>query len=376
MNRKVLVVDDDPNILSAYQRNLRKLFDVETASDGPHALEQLHSRGPYGVIVADMRMPGMTGLQLLVECQTRCPETVRIMLTGNAEHATAIDAVNQGQVFRFLTKPCPPEDLSVAIEAGLRQYQLLRAERDLLEQTLKGSVQVLADILALTNPVAFSRAVRLRSHASQLAARLGIQDRWQVEVAALLSQIGSVTLPPTLLEKQISGKAVTPAEANMLREQEQTVQRLLKQIPRLESVAEIIALRLPPPGDDPSGDPRKVPMAAMILRAVDAFDRLISRGVNRHEALKYLGTRPQIFEGSVIQALNEVTLDEVTQAPKAVLVEQVQNGMVLAEDLLTNQGILLVPKGFTVNETVRQRIRNYRTQGDIPESVVVFVASA
>ena len=134
MNEKILCVDDEPNILEAYRRTLRKRFELDVACGGEEALQAIAQRGPYAVLVADMRMPGMNGVELLAKVRQIAPLTVRMMLTGNTDLQTAIDAVNQGHIFRFLTKPCSPEDFANALEAGLEQHRLLTAERQLLTQ--------------------------------------------------------------------------------------------------------------------------------------------------------------------------------------------------------------------------------------------------
>src|SRR6185369_9959485 len=129
MSKKILCVDDDPNILEGFQRNLRKRFSIDIALGGDPALALIAKQGPYAVIVADMQMPGMNGVEFLVKAREKTPQTVRIMLTGNADQQTAVEAVNQGHVFQFLNKPCPPEMLAGALENGLRQYQLITAEK-------------------------------------------------------------------------------------------------------------------------------------------------------------------------------------------------------------------------------------------------------
>lgn len=101
----VLFVDDEPAILDTYQRLLHRDFEIEIAVGGPLALRMLELRGPYAVIVSDSRMPDMNGIELLGRVRTIAPDTVRMMLTGYADVETAIDAVNEGSVFRFLTKP-------------------------------------------------------------------------------------------------------------------------------------------------------------------------------------------------------------------------------------------------------------------------------
>src|SRR5437870_13752231 len=119
MSEKILFVDDDANILAALQRQLRKQFSIHTSTDASRALESFETSGPYAVIVSDMRMPGMDGVQFLSKVRQRAPDSVRIMLTGNADQQTAVDAVNEGAIFRFLTKPCSTEVLACVLSAGI-----------------------------------------------------------------------------------------------------------------------------------------------------------------------------------------------------------------------------------------------------------------
>ena len=194
MSVKILCVDDEPNILSGYQRSLRKQFEIETAPGGSEALEKMEASGPYAVIVTDMRMPGMDGIQFLKAAQEMDPDSVRIMLTGNADQQTAADAVNEGHIFRFLNKPCTPEDLAQALTAGLKQYRLITAEKELLEKTLGGTIKVLMEILATVDPELFGRAQTLRRNMHTLAdalrrnGQLAREDLWPLELASLLAQ--------------------------------------------------------------------------------------------------------------------------------------------------------------------------------------------
>jgi len=174
MNRKVLCVDDDANILEAYQRNLRKQFSIDTAPGGEPALALMDSRGPYAVVVADMQMPGMNGVEFLIQSQRTAPDTARIMLTGNADQKTAVEAVNKGHIYQFLNKPCPPAMLALALENGIRQHSLITAERELLENTLNGSIKMLTEVLASTDPQSFGRGELLRNSMRAFAQSLKI----------------------------------------------------------------------------------------------------------------------------------------------------------------------------------------------------------
>src|SRR5262249_12720075 len=141
----------------------------------------------------------------------------------------------------FLTKPCPPPSLLGAFRAAVEQNRLLSAERVLLEQTLHGSIRTLMDVLSLTQPLAFGRASRLRRHVGALAQQLALESAWQIEVAAMLSQIGYVTLAPETVSRLHHGEALTDDERQRLARMPQIVEGLIGNIPRLEGVRAIVA---------------------------------------------------------------------------------------------------------------------------------------
>ncbi|HBF34353.1 TPA: hypothetical protein DDW35_07290, partial [Candidatus Sumerlaeota bacterium] len=146
MSVKILLVDDEPDVLAGYYRVLRKQYDIQTAEGGSQALQILNPSDPPSVVVSDFNMPEMNGIAFLTEVRSRCPDSVRIMLTGNTDLESAMQAVNEGNVFRFLTKPCPVENLMRALDAGIEQHRLIRAEKELLENTVRGAVKTLSDI--------------------------------------------------------------------------------------------------------------------------------------------------------------------------------------------------------------------------------------
>ncbi|MDF1527990.1 MAG: EAL domain-containing protein [Sedimenticola sp.] len=127
MSERILLVDDEPFILSGYKRGLGKEYNLDTATSGADALEMFSQIGeddaPYAVVISDMRMPHMDGVELLNRLAQSHPETIRMMLTGNSDQQTAMDAVNQGRVFKFLTKPFSATDLKIAIEEALERYR-------------------------------------------------------------------------------------------------------------------------------------------------------------------------------------------------------------------------------------------------------------
>ena len=138
MTNKILFVDDEQHILTSYRRIFRKDYQISSALGPELALDIIQEKGPFAIVISDMRMPVMNGVQLLSKIKELSPDTVRIMLTGFADFNTAMEAVNEGNIFRFLTKPCPPDTLQKVIKDALRQYQLIKVEQELLNKTLKG----------------------------------------------------------------------------------------------------------------------------------------------------------------------------------------------------------------------------------------------
>jgi DNA-binding NtrC family response regulator len=127
----ILVVDDEKEILFSLRGLLRQEFDLYTAESGTEALDIMH-RHVIHVIMTDQRMPEMTGVELLQKARGECPEAVRIVFTGYADIKAVIDAINEGQIFRYLTKPWDPDELVVALRQGCEEYDRVTARRNLL----------------------------------------------------------------------------------------------------------------------------------------------------------------------------------------------------------------------------------------------------
>src|SRR5262249_60092556 len=150
------------------------------AVGGAAGLELIAREEPFAVVVSDMRMPGMDGAAFLTRVREIAPDATRVLLTGQADLDAAIAAVNRANIFRFLTKPCPPDVLASALTDAVNLHRLVTSERVLLQETLLGSVKMLTDVLALANPAAFGRATRAKQHARRTAAQLDLADRWQL----------------------------------------------------------------------------------------------------------------------------------------------------------------------------------------------------
>ncbi len=379
MNKKVLCVDDEQRVLDAYKRTLRKVFDIETELGGQQGLEAISERGPYAVVVSDMRMPGMDGIQFLSKVHELAPDTVRMMLTGMPDQQTAINAVNEGNIFRFLTKPCSPETLAKALAAGSRQYALITAEKELLENTLKGSIKVLIDILSLTNPAAFSRCMRIKHYVVQIVDALQLTDTWQYEVAAMLSQIGYVTVPSETLERVIAGEKLSESEQGMVNSHPEVAGNLIANIPRLEVIAEMIvhqdcSFDKVKDSEGLKDDPAII--GARILKTAIDFDTLLSGGATPGSAIKALRRRLRKYDPSILGVLGRVKVPTFEKAIKSRKVTELVNGLVLAEHVRTKTGMLVVTSGQEITDVVRRRLENFSLQGNIEETVRVYVTKS
>ena len=127
----ILLVDDEPEILFSLRGLLRREFDLHTANSGAEALEVLHKH-PVHVIMTDQRMPAMTGVELLRRARGECPEAIRMIFTGYADIKAVIDAVNQGQIYRYLTKPWDPDELLAVLRQACDYYDHIAERRRLL----------------------------------------------------------------------------------------------------------------------------------------------------------------------------------------------------------------------------------------------------
>jgi len=380
MSEKILFVDDDRNLLAACERNFRRLFPLETAEGGEAGLAKIAERGPFAVVVADRQMPGMDGVQFLAEVRKRAPDTVRMMLTGNADLEVAIKVVNEGNIFRFLTKPCPHEVLAKAIEDARAQHRLIIAERELLNRTLSGSIKVLTDILSSVDPKSFGRAEKLRSLITEVTERVPIENAWEVHLAAMLGPVAYVTLPPETVMKARSAQPLSKAEEDLMIRVPEIASRLLAHIPRLEGVAKIVRYQRKNfdgtgfPQDDVKGN--DIPAGARLLRIMADFAELTSAGNAAAAALVQLAGRHGRYDPALLAVVSArfggpPRAAEPAKASTSLTVNDLKVGMVLASDVYTKDGVLVLAAGHRINEMTLESIKNFNYVSGVKEPIVI-----
>jgi response regulator RpfG family c-di-GMP phosphodiesterase len=381
MNAKILFVDDEPNVLSGFQRKMRNSFPLDIALSGEQGLAMMQAQGPFAVIVSDMQMPGMNGLEFLAKVEARAPETVRMMLTGNADQKTAVDAVNRGHIFRFMTKPCEPEVLAEMLKAGLKQYGLVTAERELLEKTLHGSVKMLTDILSLLDPPAFSRAQRLRDYMGACARAFNISQPWELEMAATLSQIGFVTIPAEVLGRNRSHQNLSDRENDLLARVPEIGFHLLSNIPRLETVASIV--RYQGKNFDGSGFPadavagENLPIGSRILHVLSDLMSIEDHHLTKAKAIAKMEQCPGRYDPNVLKFVAAAFDVFVPAASKEsvegrpILFKDLCVDQMLMSDVLTRDGTKIITAGTRVTPVLLAKLENFASLSGIREPILV-----
>lgn len=354
---KLLCVDDEQLILDGLSELLSEDYDIRIANGGQAALDLLKQNRDVAVVMTDFRMPHMDGATFLHEVIQLVPTATRILLTGEAGVQGAQDAVNKGQIFRFLAKPCRYAELKPAIEEGVARHRLLNAERLVMQETLLECIAVLTEVLAVTNPVAFGRAQRIKRLVGEIATRLDIVHFWQLEAAALLSQIGYFAESPDLAEKIYYARPLSAAEQARAAAVPKHAQRLFEHVPRLEPVLQIVmALDWSDAQIAAVGD-RMVGLGASVLGAAIECDLLETQGLANDEIAPRLQQRGARYGAKVLDAFTAHLGAESDAEDEVILpLRNAITGMRLREEIRTSAGALLVPVGFEVSVRLIERI--------------------
>jgi CheY-like chemotaxis protein len=370
---RVLCVDDEPAVGAGIAANFRKELEIVALTSGELGLSAVEAGPPFAVVISDLHMPRMNGIAFLREVRRVAPDSIRILLTGNADVDTAVSAVNEGQLFRFLRKPTSQRELADVLGAALEQHKLVTAERVLLEQTLRGTVEALMDMLAVVNPLAFGQVSLLRRLAHELAVAVGAKNVWQVEVAAMFSQLATVALAPETLERLNRGAPLDDAERAAGHRGGRLVDRILASIPRLDVVHAILLeerqLRSPTHKSRDEG----IALAAEVLRVARDYTLLAGQALEPDAILKKLRARGDRYDATVLDAL-ERTVVGLGSPVVEVSLRGLLVGMVLAEDLHTTPGALLARRGYAITDNFLEKTVGY-PRGFVREPVRVLAHS-
>ena len=298
-----------------------------------------------------------------------------MILSGQSDMEATIAAVNEGNIFRFLTKPCDKEVLGKAVTTGVIQYRLITAEKDLLENTLMGCIKVLTDVLSTVSPEAFGKAMRIARCMRHLVAKLKLSSSWSFEAAAMLSQLGCITLDIEVLQAAYLGIPLSPDEQARFNAHPEVARDLIASVPRLEPIAWMVSQQLKKIPDTPQGSATwngDMPLGAKMLALAVAFDDLRLKGNSSEEALAELRVGRR-FDRKLVDALVDMKEEGKHMELRKVSISKLSTGMILQQEVRNRTGLLVVGKGQEVTHALLMRLENFAQARVIDQEVMASV---
>ncbi len=276
---KVLLVDDEMKLLKALRRQLGSTFQVLTSNSGREGINILKKNDRVAVAIVDYRMPDIDGLEFIEKARKIAPTTAWIMLSGYADMELTIEAINKGQVFRFLTKPSPYNVIIQAIEEAIEHHYFLLVTEENKSKKSKQAVQLLLAALKEKDSIAEGHAQRLAELSRNVGEKMNLSPEQldRLHLLAFMHDLGKIGVPDRVLFK--AGK-LSEEEWGMMRQHPEKGYRIAKESPELASIADLILKhheRWDGKGYPLGIEGKNIPIEARILAVVDAYDVITNK---------------------------------------------------------------------------------------------------
>jgi response regulator RpfG family c-di-GMP phosphodiesterase len=406
--KRLLVVDDEELVLEALRETLRlEGYEVLTFSEPLEALEILRST-PVSVLITDQNMPAISGLEFIAQAREIQPNAIRILITAVLNLGTVIEAINRGEVYRFIVKPWLREELLVTIRNAVRRYELVCTNKVLYAQTaemnqrlseqlvqldsqnqqldqlnralqknLDRSIQLCLKTMETFYPVLGQSARRVFAFCQAMAKGLDLPDdqRQVLEISSRLFDIGLVGVPRDLIHRwQESPESVTEQERAAIELHPAVGAELVSFVADLQDVGATI--RAHHEWYDGSGYPDRlsgdsIPWLARLLAVAIGY-ALCPLG--EKAALEYVKTASgTMFDPDAVRAfLRGLPHAVAPRSQRALLLAELRPGMIIAQGIYTAQGILLIPEGQSLTQPHIERLRNHHRMNPITQSLLVY----
>ncbi len=374
----VLIVDDASENIHTLADILREDYAILAATSGAKALETAARTRP-DLVLLDVMLPGEDGYAICrrMKQERELRGIPVIFVTSLSDPEDEAKGFAAGGV-DYIVKPVSPPIVRARVATHLKLKATELRLRETLHKTLSGAVSLLSDLLTLSNPVAYSRASRLKRYVKLMAPSFEPHGFWQYELAAMFSQVGSLGLPPDVLEKIHAGRMVQESDRALFDMHPRAGGELVGRIPHLEAVAAIIARQERdeefPPGF-PQAEREAVALGARILRTVLAYDRHLSMGLSQQAALGMLRASPDPQDRVVVEALETgLHADVLVMKPREIYAYMLNPGCVLQKDVFSTSGELLLAAGTELSATMVQALQRFAAQQQLTEPLHVLAA--
>jgi putative two-component system response regulator len=372
----VLVVDDNEANVDILVDTLGEIYEVSVAMDGPTALEVV-KENPPDLILLDIMMPGMDGYEVCqrLKANQKTRSIPVIFVTAMDQIADEMKGFALGAV-DYITKPISPPVVKARVETHLRLRNSERHLKELLEKTLGGTVKMLTEMLSIANPAAFSRASRITRHVKNMADSRNIGHVWQIRMAAMLSQIGWMTLSPDTMCKIHQGEQMSREEEEAFDRHVQVGYELISQIPNLREVAEIIVRQqdLEWKGQSEERPTKLILQGSQMLKLAVDYEKLLAAGKSGSEAMAVLRSDKNAYGGELFSAFSStVEADDDSSPIRHMNARELSPGMLINKDILTKEGKLLAAAGTEVTLPVVETLYNFAKTGFVAEPFEVLV---
>ncbi len=356
---KLLVVDDEESDQLILRRLLGGRFQLATANSAKTALRVLRSQGPFAVVITDLYMPGTQGVDFLRMVREGWPDTVRVLISGSEDFNVAARAINDGAVYRVLSKSWQIERLIGAIDEAVCHYRQELATRLAIERMLSAATNSMIDMLAMARPEKFAELLRVHRWVCEMLEGIGMAGNWEIEAAALLSRLDVLAERP--------GDAVL-ATLN---------DHLLGSIPRLSGVHAIIYHQgLAFAGDGAGLSGHAIPLGSRMLKLANDFDRLLCEGQYESAwALARLRQREGQYDPDLLNVLAAaIARDEaeLSGIDEFVELRDLKPGMVFVDGVRTTAGQLIVAGGARATPSLIKRLKLLARVLEIHEPLSVW----
>ncbi len=377
---QILLVDDESHILTSFARGLRKDFNVLTANSGKEALALIkNTPTPIPVIVSDFNMPEMTGDEFFKHCQKVCPDSVRVLLSGKADIESIISCINEGKIFRFMLKPCNLDTMKSTILDCIKQFELIRAEKIILGQTLIGTVQLCVDFLTLANPEVYSYVTKIKNFVETLAQHLKLPNPWRFTIAALLSHTGDVLVSRDHSRQIVTKDNLSNNDKIFHQDSINVSAKIIEKIPKLELISKMIMNqnksleKLTNSLYMPIKDYDSAIVGAQLLKTVIDFEKKLSQGYDKADIIAKMQQFPDIYHKDIVEALLIIKPKE-SHLKAQVKISELTEKMTTAKDVYTTDGKLIVANGQALNSIFIAKLNESYRKQFIDEWIEVYVS--